>query len=230
MHYIIYKTTNLLDGKYYIGCHQTNDLNDRYLGSGKHLRRAIKKHGLENFKFEILHYAKSKDEMFQLEKAIVNEDLVNDPMSYNLKIGGSGGNPGIVGAFAGKKHSQQTKEKLREAALRQITTDQKRKKLSENNAMKNNPDIRKKVSEKLTGRTCSDAHRKKVADANIGKITVNNGLSSKRIDPVDLPLYINNGWSKGLIRKNKSRGCDGMHADLQNLADGVRILGGSPNV
>jgi|688.fasta_scaffold720368_1 hypothetical protein len=113
MLYIIYKTINLINKKYYIGCHQTLDINDNYLGSGKHLKRAIKKYGKENFKFEILHILNSKEEMFNMEQHIVNESLVKDPMSYNLKIGGSGGNPGIMGAFSGKCHSNETKEKLR---------------------------------------------------------------------------------------------------------------------
>ena len=108
MNYLIYKTTNLLNNKYYIGCHQTDNLNDGYLGSGKHLRYAIKKYGKNNFKFEIMYFLSSKEEMFELERSIVNEDLVNNPLTYNLKIGGSGGNPGIVGAFKGKKHSKFT--------------------------------------------------------------------------------------------------------------------------
>ncbi len=41
MYYVIYKTTNLVNGKFYIGKHQTNDLNDGYIGSGKILRLAI---------------------------------------------------------------------------------------------------------------------------------------------------------------------------------------------
>lgn len=112
MNYFIYKTTNLLNGMFYIGAHQTNNLNDSYLGSGKHLKRAIKKYGSEHFKFEIIHLVSSKEEMFELERIIVNESFVKDPLTYNLKIGGSGGNPGIVGAFKGKVHSDKTKEKL----------------------------------------------------------------------------------------------------------------------
>ena len=189
---------------YYVGCHQTENLNDGYLGSGKRLKRAIKKYGVENFKFEILHSVNSKEEMFRLERNIVNESLIKDPLSYNLKIGGSGGNPGIVGAFRGRKHTEQTKEKIRTASLKQITTDNKRKKLSENNGMKNK-NVSSRVSEKLKGRICSDDHRKKVAMANIGKILINNGIIAKRILAEDLVLYSDTGWIKGGLPRKKSR-------------------------
>lgn len=44
--YYLYKTTNLINHKYYIGVHYSEDIdNDDYLGSGKHLKSAIKKYG-----------------------------------------------------------------------------------------------------------------------------------------------------------------------------------------
>jgi len=97
MNYIIYKTTNKINGKHYTGCHRTDNLDDGYLGSGKYLKHAIQKYGRINFKFEILHNVSSKEEMFELERIIVNEELVNDPMSYNLKLGGSGVIRGLPG-------------------------------------------------------------------------------------------------------------------------------------
>lgn len=190
---------------YYIGCHQTNDLNDGYLGSGKHLKRAIKKYGYTNFKFEILYSVLTKEEMFELERSIVNEDLVKDPLTYNLKIGGSGGNPGIVGAFKGRKHSNESIEKIRVSASKQIASAETRKKMSANNAMKNNSEIRKKVSDSLTGRICSNEHRRRVAEANIGKILVNNGTIAKRISSSELELYINTNWSRGRLPKDKNK-------------------------
>jgi group I intron endonuclease len=205
MNYIIYKTTNVINGKYYIGCHQTVNINDGYLGSGKHLKHAVKKYGVDNFNFEILYSVSSKEEMFELERNIVNEDLVKDPQTYNLKIGGSGGNPGIVGAFNGKTHSEETKEKQRQASLKQVTTDEKRRKLSVNSGMKNK-EIAKKVSESLTGRICSDTHRMRVAEANLGSILINNGSIAKRISKNELAKYENTEWSKGgLPRKKKGR-------------------------
>jgi hypothetical protein len=92
MYYTIYKTTNKINGKYYIGMHKTKDLNDDYIGSGKILQRAIKKHGEENFKKEILFIFSSEQEMIDKEVELITEDEIKNPMCYNLSVGGWGGN------------------------------------------------------------------------------------------------------------------------------------------
>ena len=88
MHYVIYKTTNLVNHKFYIGKHQTKNLNDGYVGSGKLLKRAIKKYGSENFHTEILHVCRSEKHMNLLEKILVVPDR---EINYNLCDGGHGG-------------------------------------------------------------------------------------------------------------------------------------------
>lgn len=88
MHYIIYKITNQVNGKYYIGRHATKDVNDSYMGSGIGIKNAIKKYGLENFTKEIIATADSADALWNLEKEIVNKDVVKDVMSYNNAYGG----------------------------------------------------------------------------------------------------------------------------------------------
>lgn len=91
MHFYTYKITNLLNGKIYVGVHKTSDLNDDYMGSGKHLKNSQNKYGIENFKKEILMFHESENEMFEIEELIVDQHFVDRKDTYNLKLGGSGG-------------------------------------------------------------------------------------------------------------------------------------------
>lgn len=89
-HYI-YRTTCLVTGKFYVGMHSTDVLDDGYLGSGKVLRYSINKHGKENHRREILEQLPSREALKLREKEIVNEALLADPLCMNLKYGGEGG-------------------------------------------------------------------------------------------------------------------------------------------
>lgn len=87
---VIYKTTNQINGKWYIGRNSTND--PKYLGSGVLLDKAIKKYGRDNFKKEILAEADTLQELINLEeKFILETDAVKDANSYNISPKGSGG-------------------------------------------------------------------------------------------------------------------------------------------
>jgi hypothetical protein len=90
MYYYLYKITNLLNNKFYIGIHSTENLEDGYFGSGRALKQAISKHGKHNFKKEILEYFNSYEEVSAREKEIVNEEFVKSQKTYNLNIGGYG--------------------------------------------------------------------------------------------------------------------------------------------
>ncbi len=87
-HYLVYKTTCLVNGKIYIGQHQTYDPDDEYLGSGRDLKEDIRKFGSENFKREILFDFDNFTDMDNKEKELVTEEFVNREDTYNVRLGG----------------------------------------------------------------------------------------------------------------------------------------------
>jgi hypothetical protein len=91
MFYTIYKITNQINGKFYIGSHKTKDLNDSYMGSGKYLKYAQEKYGIENFTKEIMYVYDNPEDMYAKEAEIVNEDFLSEENTYNIKAGGFGG-------------------------------------------------------------------------------------------------------------------------------------------
>lgn len=92
MYFTIYKITNTINGKFYIGMHQTDNLDDGYFGSGKLIRRAVEKYGKETFIKEYLFIFDNYEDMILKEVELITEDLVKDSQSYNLTVGGFGGN------------------------------------------------------------------------------------------------------------------------------------------
>lgn len=90
-YYLIYQITNNINGKIYIGQHQTYNINDSYMGSGVHLQHSIQKYGIENFSKTILFQCSSPEEMNQKEAELVNEEFVKRDDTYNVIVGGSNG-------------------------------------------------------------------------------------------------------------------------------------------
>lgn len=89
----IYKTTNLVNGKIYIGlCRYKTIRKGIYYGSGTYLKLAIRKYGKINFKKEILDIAFSEEELFEKEKYWIKKLNARDPkVGYNFKEGGIDG-------------------------------------------------------------------------------------------------------------------------------------------
>lgn len=95
-YHFVYQTKNLINGKTYIGRHSTNNLDDGYIGSGTLLKRAIKKHGKENFLCTHMCYFDSYVESVEEEKFLVTKDYCKKEGNYNIVEGGS--NPIMYGS------------------------------------------------------------------------------------------------------------------------------------
>ncbi len=161
--YYIYQITNLVDGKIYVGAHQTNELNDSYMGSGLRIRRAIEKYGKENFKKDILEYFDSIEDMFQKEAEIVNSNFLLREDVYNLGLGGQGGS-----LFKGRHHSEETKEKLRQIKLGTKHSEETKEKLRRVQQSLS-PEFRKERSRKGGSHKKSEEHRQKIREALSGR-------------------------------------------------------------
>lgn len=102
--YIVYKTTNIINNKIYIGVHKHRIGNPvKYLGCGVYIGQksklnkkgfpsAVKKYGFENFKRETLftyeYTEEGKKAAFKKEAELVNKDFLKRSDVYNISLGG----------------------------------------------------------------------------------------------------------------------------------------------
>jgi hypothetical protein len=91
MKFIVYETTNLVNGKKYRGAHCCSHDYCCYLGSGILFKKALVKYGAASFERKVLRECNSVDEMFSAEAELVTPEWVADENTYNLKVGGEGG-------------------------------------------------------------------------------------------------------------------------------------------
>lgn len=118
---IIYKITNQINGKSYIGKtvksldrRISNHLYDANNGSKYYIHKAIRKYGFENFKVEIIcKYVDNEKFLSEIEKFCIAYYNTKVPAGYNLTDGGEG----VSGSnyWLGKHHSESTRKKISEA-------------------------------------------------------------------------------------------------------------------
>ena len=102
---IIYKTTNLINNKIYIGkTLKKGKRFEKYFGSGIAIQKAIKKYGIRNFKKEIIEICFNEKKLNEKEIYWISFYNSNNPkIGYNISLGGDGG--GIVSNYTRKKLS-----------------------------------------------------------------------------------------------------------------------------
>ena len=172
MYGYIYKTTNLLNNKIYVGKHKCEIfIGNKYLGSGKHIRAAIIKYGKENFIVELLEECYSKEDLNKKEQYWIKSlDARNINIGYNISIGGDGeGTPGHAPTFTGP-HSEESKQKNREGTRNW-------------NLSRSKEDY------------------KQVSEHHVGSKIMNNGFEQKWVWKDEIQSYLDNGWKIGSCKK-----------------------------
>jgi hypothetical protein len=153
-HYI-YKITRQ-DGKYYIGLHSTDNLDDGYFGSGQLLWKSIKKHGKDKHAKEILEFLPSRAELRIREQELIGDRWKEDTSCMNLRPGGEGGMITESGIARLKNR---------------VISDETRAKMSASGKAKPqiSQDTRAKMSQSQTGRKHKEETKAKISKSNTGK-------------------------------------------------------------
>lgn len=219
MYYLIYKITNNVNNKIYIGKHQTENKDDDYMGSGKIIKRAIEKYGIDKFTKEILYECNSLEEMNEKEAEIVDEEFVARLDTYNLQLGG---NPGwdyvhktkkhlLGGYIAGKLHKEKmlNDEKYKEKFLNKlyITMNDEKYKEKVSRGLKLyyqehlSPFIGKKhtIESKAKIGKANSIRQKGEFNSQYGKCWIYNEelKENKSIKKEELQSWLEQGWKKG---------------------------------
>jgi group I intron endonuclease len=156
---VIYITTNMINGRKYLGKDTKNDPN--YLGSGVILKRAIKKYGKQNFKKEIIESCTNQDELGVREAYWLNYyDAGNNKMFYNWHNHSTGSPRGKKHPNYKKPLSEYARKKLSEFNSGKFLSEETRRKMSESQIGKKNH---------MFGKTHSDDARLKLRNANLGE-------------------------------------------------------------
>lgn len=214
-HHIIYKTTCNVTGRYYLGMHSTNNLDDGYPGSGDVISRSIEKHGREKHSTKILETLPDRKSLIEREKQLITTEVLKDPLCMNLKLGGEGGwedvNPWpptrarklslerrlqIGKSQEGKVKSQETRNKISKSNLGKhhiVHTEETKRKIREGNL-------------KMKGEN-NGFFGKKHSDESIAKFKnrayVHNGEIYTCIKKDQIDDYLSNGWIRGKCGKFK---------------------------
>lgn len=190
MYGYIYKITNNINGKIYIGKHKYSrpTLDESYRASGVYINRSIEKYGWQNFTQELIDTADTLEELNHKECYYIKLYQCQHPSGYNLTDGGDGlSNPSdevrekMASKKRGTKQSEDTKSK-RIASLKKV---------------EHTLEWRQKVSASNKGTPPSQLARQCSSEAHKGSVWYNNGAVEIMLtDGSQVP----DGFTKGRLR------------------------------
>lgn len=183
MIYYVYRTTNLINKKYYIGKHVSIKFDPNYLGSGLKIKNAIRKYGKHNFKVELIQAFLTEKEAFDYERQLI-ESVLGLPECYNIVDGGKGFN---------KNSAKLASDKAKQKGWRGFgsLTPEKFKEI-QSKACKNGAAANRRNGTGLFGMTFED-RSKWSTENNKDRQWVTNGFKDMRVkksDPIPEGFYI----------------------------------------
>lgn len=208
-YYTIYRIANLVNGSIYVGQHITNNLDDGYMGSSTVLKNAINKHGIKNFKKDILHVFDNFEDMDKKEKEIVNSEFLKRKDVYNINEGGTGG---FYHLNHGKSKSvgDKARKKGRKVLANKIKNDPEYRALNIKRLSSGRDRYIKVHGGTFTGKKHTDEFKKNIGkvtskaqkgsgNSQYGKCWVHNLelKQNKSIKKEELDYYLSHFWIKG---------------------------------
>ena len=183
MYGYIYKTTNLYNGKIYVGQHRAKKFNPNYYGSGVRFSNVFNKYGKDSFTCEVLDWCETEDELNEKEIYWIEKlNSTDRSIGYNLMSGGY--------KVRGIEHSEETKEKISKAKTgitpnrdTWIPTEETKYKIS-----KSLKEYYKTHNNPKKGTHLSEETKEKLRQANLGK-TYSEEVKAKHKLPA---------WNKGI--------------------------------
>lgn len=203
MYGYIYKTTNLINGKIYVGQKMsTVFLKEEYLGSGRYLNNAINKYGRENFKVELIEWCENSEILNEREKYwIAYFNCQNHEIGYNIADGGEGGN-----TWKGLSEIDKLERYNRyKQSYENNPSNRGKKRINNGNVDKYVliEDLQEFLNNGWYLGSChpsmeiSDLHKQTLSEKHKGRIFIHLNDKMKQIYPNELEEYLQNGWQKG---------------------------------
>lgn len=180
----IYRITNLVNGKTYIGQHTVRVnrtvTSDTYMGSGKMIRAALAKYGKENLKKDILLCGEyTKEEIDKFEKCAIFVERICGKAEYNIADGGQGWNEGLRAAYEAAIHTESYKRN-HSAAMKKAVENGHMKGWTKHDTFKgrhHSEDTKKKISE-----TAKKQNRSGSNNGSFGKHWFTNGIENVKCE------------------------------------------------
>jgi len=227
-HYF-YKITNNINGHFYYGVHNTNNLDDGYMGSGLKLQEAYKKYGIENFTKEILKFFDTSEDAFKYESEIVTIDLIKSKKCYNIQLGGKSINTSGLIVVIDKNNIKTLIPKDDDKIIKgnvKIYSPLKNKlvvkyKNDNDYFLINSDEYDSNIYEtSWTNRHHTQESKSKIRktltpqNSNNSHIWINKNGIVKYLDKRKLDEYLNDGWTLGRSGYKPRKGCRGKKIEI----------------